>query len=317
MKSRPIAAIDIGTNTFRLLIGYVRFDPKTGNYSIEEVYSERIITRLGQGISQKGMISEAAIKKGVAVLKSFSEKISHHQVLKTSALATCALRDAENKDTFLNRSKEESGLEISIISGEEEARITSLGMLIDIEPPESALMADIGGGSTEIIFNSKGSFLSVNSLKLGVVYLADTYMKNDPPLNNDLIKMHDEISNKINTLIKPLKRSFTEKTVLVGTAGTVTSLASISLHLKTYDHNKIHNSKISFKKVKKIFDNISTITLKERAKYYALEPGRLDIIVPGTLILLNIMETFNFKELLVSDYGLREGILLDLHNRSK
>lgn len=315
MKTKPLAAIDIGTNTFRLLIAKVKPEVHKNNYNIKEIYSERIITRLGQGISESGSIKKGAITRSIIVLKKFSDIISHHHVYKTSAVATGALRDAKNSDEFLKKVKETTGLEIEIISGEEEAKKTASGMPIGITPPKTALMVDIGGGSTELIFTRLRKPLLAHSLNLGVVYLADRYMKNDPPLNKDLNKMGNKISQKIMPVAKSFTKLFSKDTAFIGTAGTVTTLAAITQHLAKFDHSKIHNSKIPLEKVRGIFSVISTITAKERIKYHPFEPARLDIIVPGTLILLKLMEAFGFKEIIVSNYGLREGVLLDLYEK--
>ena len=221
-------------------------------------------------------------------------------------------------------------------------------MLLGITIPKTALMADIGGGSTELIFIRQRKPELVHSLNLGVVYLADKYMKNDPPLKKDLGQMGRHISREIGTIVRPFselitarlgspkshnsrlgeppektklpvlaQRSGAGKTVFVGTAGTVTTLSAISQHLTKFEHNKIHNSKLTIEEIRNIFSKISTITAKERVKYHPFEPERLDIIVPGTIILLKILETFGFKEVIVSNYGLREGILLDLYEKIK
>lgn len=313
MKTEPLAAIDIGTNTFRLLIATVLYNPKTNKYKIKELYSERIITRLGQGLSENRLIKKSAINRGLSALKKFHDVISHYNVYETSAIATSALRDAKNKDEFLCNAKEKIGLEIKIISGREEAKKTSTGMLIDITAPESVLMVDIGGGSTELIFARQRKPVLAHSLKLGVVYLADRYMKNDPPLKEALNQMDNIISMKIMSKVRTFAKLLSKDTVLIGTAGTITTLAAMVQHLKKFDHSKVHNFKLGIKKIKNIFSVISTVTARERVKYHLFEPERLDIIVPGTFILLKLMETFGFKTVIVSNYGLREGILLDLY----
>lgn len=313
MKAKPLAAIDIGTNTFRLLIAEVKPGAKD-NYSIKELHSERIITRLGEGISKNGLIKKEAIDRSIAGLKKFIDIISRYHVNKTSAVATSALREAKNRDDFLKRVKETTGLEIETISGKEEARKTFSGVLAGITLPDTALIIDIGGGSTELILVQKRKPLLIHSLNLGVVHLADKYMKNDPPLKRDLVEMGSYISKKIKSIAKPYLEL---KTVLIGTGGSVTTLSAIIQHLRRYERTKIHNSRITLEKIKSIFSVLSTIPAKERVKYHPFEPQRLDIIVPGTLILLKLMEAFGFKEVIVSDYGLREGILIELYNRSR
>ncbi len=301
VKNKPLAVIDIGTNTFRLLIGEVHRNTKKNNYKIKAIHSERIITRLGEGVSESGLINKKALARGISALKKFSNIISQNQVHKTTALATSALRDAKNSAEFLKKAVETTGLEIKIISGREEAKKTASGMIIGITPAETALMADIGGGSTELILKRQKRPLLAHSVNLGVVHLADKYMTNDPPLKKNLAQMRKEIFQKIISITKPFKKLFSKDTVFIGTAGTVTTLAAITQHLTGFNHNKIHNSKIPIKKIRNIFNDISTITRKQRAKYHPFEPARLDIIVPGTFILLRLMETFGFKEVIVSD----------------
>ena len=328
MKDKTLAAIDIGTNTFRLLIANVNFNPRKDLYSINEIFSERVITRLGAGISRNGLLRKEAITKSLIVLGKFSDILSQYEVPKISAVATSALREAKNSDEFLKKTKAATGLNIKIISGEDEAKKTASGMLMDIPAPDTALMADIGGGSTELIFSRHGKPSFVHSLNLGVVYLADRYMKHDPPLKEDLIQMERCISQEIRKIVKPYLKLITSygrtavrpysklKTVFIGTAGTITTLAAVAKKLKIFEHKKIHHAILTRRKVENIFSAISGISSRERAEFIPFEPSRLDIIVPGTLILLKLMEIFNFKEITVSNYGLREGILIELYNKN-
>jgi len=321
VKNKLFAAVDIGTNTFRLLIAGVRYDRRKKIYTLRNIFSERIITRLGSGISRNGILSEEAITTSIAALVRFSNILSKYEVHKISAAATSALREARNRDEFVRRTKAEAGLYIKIISGKQEARTTASGMLMDIPAPEAALMADIGGGSTELIFSKHGKPSYVHSLDLGVVYLAGKYMRHDPPLKEDLIRMEQYISRKIRKIEKRYLRFIShdggEETVFIGTAGTVTTLAAMSHKLKDFEHGRIHNTRLTLQKVKNIFSSIASVSSRERAKFIPFEPSRLDIIVPGTLILLKLMEFFNFREIIVSNYGLREGVLIDLYRKNE
>jgi len=312
VKNKPLAVIDIGTNTFRLLIAEVH---KRKNYFIKEIHSERIITRLGEGVTKNRLIKKEAMKRGITALKKFNMLISQHRAQKVSAVATSALRKARNSSEFIKRIQETTGLKVKIISGRDEAKKTFSGMLAGITPPGTGLMVDIGGGSTELIFSIKDKPVLFHSLNLGVVYLADKYMKHDPPQEKDLREMVFEISKVIQSKSKPFTRLFSSDTVFIGTAGTITALAAIIQGLNTYVHNKIHKSKITIGEIQKIFSDFSSMTMKERAKLLPFEPSRFDIIVPGTLILLLLMKTFGLKKVMVSDYGLREGILLDLYRK--
>ena len=233
----------MGTNTFRLLIAEVQPDSFQNSYSIKEFCSKRIMTRLGEGIHDNGFIKREAIDKSITALKEFNDIISRYHVYKTSAVATSALREAENSGEFLGKAREIISFEIEVISGEEEAKLSAAGMLIDMAPPETALMVDIGGGSTELIFNARRKPLLIHSFNLGVVYLAGKYMINDPPLSEDLKHMEEEILQKINSTVKPFKKLFTRDTVFIGTVGTITALAAMSQNFTKFDYNKIYNFK--------------------------------------------------------------------------
>jgi len=314
VENRTFASIDIGTNTFRLLIAEIHRQDSTDNYSIREIYSERIITRIGEGLQESGTLTRTAIERSIETLQKFRDIISRHNVYRTSALATSALREAQNSASFLKEIKEKTGFEIEIISGDQEAEITASGMLIDMVKPHSALMIDIGGGSTELIVLRNNQPLLKQSLHLGVVYLAGVYMKHDPPLEKDLNRMGEEIAQQIASVAASFKELLSAETILIGTAGTVTTLAAVAQGLSSFDHTRIHNYKLPIETVNNIFSDIARIHSQERAASIPFEPERLDIIVPGTLILLTLMETFSFHEMTVSNYGLREGILIKLYN---
>lgn len=309
MKTKTLAGIDIGTNTFRLLIA------ETDGKNIKEVRSERIITRLGEGLAETGCLSEKAMERGMATIERLSEIISGHRVEAIHAVATSALREARNGGDFLRRAKESTGLDIEVISEEEEAKLTFLGMTMDMGIPNSAVLVDIGGGSTEFIFVREGQVVSTRSLKLGVVYLTDRYMRNDPPAREDIEEMKAEVFRNIAT-IRTAQGHTSRDTVFIGTAGTITTISAMAQGLSTFDHKRIHKYRLSLATVEEIFTIISGLSAGERAERYpVLESPRLDIIVPGTLILLEIMMTFGFKEVIVSDRGLREGIILKLYNK--
>ena len=331
MNNKSLASIDIGTNTFRLLIAKVNHSSTHNVYTIDKIYSGREVTRLGDGLHDNGLLTNAAIKRSIGVLKEFSAAISENNVYRTSAIATAALRKAVNSEEFLTMAQNEAGLEIEVISGEQEARITAAGMLMDFFPDKPALLLDIGGGSTELIRIESPSVVHrpspvkkigltppvVLSLNLGVVYLAGKYMKNDPPSRHMLASMGEEISAGVALAGEAFNSLISGKTVFIGTAGTVTALAAISQGLTDFNHDKIHNYELTLSAAKDIFTDISTMPAKERAKLIPFEPGRLDIIVPGTYILLKLMEAFGFSTIKVSNNGLREGILIELYNSVK
>ncbi len=311
------AAIDLGTNTFRLLIAEIDFAPAAQTYSFREIHSKRVITRLGDGIPDTGIISDISIQKGLDALETFSQSISDHNVRKYSACATSVLREARNSRNFIRKAKEISGLDIRTISGEEEARLTASGMVLDMEVPEEAIMIDIGGGSTELIHARYGVPALVQSIDLGVVYLANRYMTENPPSPEMIDNMEKEISDVISSYTSYFDQMTGNAAILIGTAGTITTLAAVSLNLTSFEHEKIHRARLSLETIRDIFSRISLMSSAERSRHIPYEPERLDIIVPGTLILLKLMERFGSSEIIVSDYGLREGIILELFRDGK
>jgi len=315
MQNKTVAAIDIGTNTFRLLIGIVHYDLDKNNYSFKEIASDRRITRLGEGMHESGDLSAEAMARGINALKDFSDIISANNVYQTSAVATSALRDAGNSAEFIRQVRDRTGIDINVITGEKEAELTASGILMDMVQPESLLMIDIGGGSTELIFtdNKRTSLMSLN---MGVVHLAAEYMKNDPPSADDLKRMEDEITGNLTQGTSEVINRITPETVMLGTAGTITALASMAQKLQAYDHDKIHNYRLTTDRIQEIFSEISLLSSDERAGHIPFEPSRLDIIVPGTLILLTLMKIFGFNDMIVSNYGLREGIIIDLYRNT-
>ncbi len=313
MTYMTYAAIDIGTNTFRLLIAEVRPGQGKENFVFREMHSARIITRLGEGLSKDRLLQEDARERGINALRQFSRLISEHKAKRTLAIATSALRNAGNSSEFIKSAKDSAGIEIEIISGEKEAAVTAAGMLMDIETPSSSLMLDIGGGSTEMIFTGADTQMKSESLDLGVVYLAEKYMKSDPPSSTDLEQLGKDISEKLESVRELFENLITPDTILMGTAGTITALAAALQQLEKYDHDRVHHFRMNVTDIKNIYSEMTRMTTAERSNLLPFEPSRLDIIVPGTLILLTLMSIFRFNEIVVSNYGLREGILAELY----
>jgi exopolyphosphatase/guanosine-5'-triphosphate,3'-diphosphate pyrophosphatase len=313
--SRKLASIDIGTNTFRLLVCEIRKNQGDNTYSLNEIHSMRAVVRLGEGVSAGRRLNREAISRSVRVLRQFMEAAAKYEVSAVRAVATSALREASNGDDFIARAQDEAGIDVKIISGEEEARLTALGMLFDLDIPASALLIDIGGGSTELIFTRHKAPLKFGSRKIGVVYLAEKYMLSDPPAADDIRGMEDEIMCAIEDYARGFRKLTDDSTVLIGTAGTITALSAMSLKLDRYDRQQVHHSTLTLTQVEETYNALAAASSAERQRLMPFEPQRLDIIVPGAFILLSLMRVFNKKDLTVSDYGLREGILIDMYQK--
>jgi exopolyphosphatase/guanosine-5'-triphosphate,3'-diphosphate pyrophosphatase len=308
-----LAAIDVGSNTFRLLIGNV------DKGRIDDVLYERRITRLGNGVNQTGKLQDKNVEASISALREFSSIISKHSVKHVKAVATSALREASNSDFFIRKTSSETGISIEVISGEKEAELTLKGIILSL--PESSaithhplLIFDIGGGSTEWILYTENSPVDMGSIPVGVLKLTGIFMKTDPPSVENITELTREISSHLDSLKFMIGNRIDKQTRLIGTAGTFATIASIDLGLETYAREKIHLHTISLARLQMIQKKLITLPLIERKKVKGLEPERADLIIPGIQFTINVMEVFNFNELIVSDYGLLEGILIEILN---
>jgi len=308
-----LASIDIGSNTIRLLIG------KIENKKIVRQRCEMTITRLAAGINGTGVLNAENIEKSISVLKEFSRLISKYKVTGIKAVGTSALREAKNSKEFISKILSETGIKTEVISGHEEAELTAKGVLFDIQNSGSSFIVDIGGGSTEWIFckNSSPSRrvespTRMGTIPTGVVKLFDSHIKSDPPSKDDRASLKKETGTVLDRLKENMGDSINSSTVFIGTAGTITTLAAIDLGLETYNHEKIHAHKISLKSLYEISERLLSLPLRQRKKLRGLEPERADLIIPGILFTINIMETLGVTEMFVSDNGLLEGVLLRL-----
>lgn len=304
-----LAGIDIGTLTCRLLIGRV-----AGDGRLTEVHSDRRILRLGEGVDRDHLLRSDAMARVVEALRDWRTVINSHHVDAQIAVATSAVRNARNREEFLGRVKQEVGFDVEIISGEEEARRTLLGIRSGLPTGISSMLGlDIGGGSTEFMLDRPGHAPIIRSIEIGVVRLTERLFTSDPP-TADEIQAARELITKEAEQARAILGELGGVT-LVGTAGSITTLAAMAQKLTTYEPIRIHNYRLSLETVRGIEQQLLGRTKVQRREMPGLEAGREDVVVAGTLILCGVMETLGFSEGLVSDVGLREGILLDLSGR--
>lgn len=309
-----LASIDIGTNTVRLLIAHI---DENGNMS--DVLVRRAITRLGGGFAG-GRLHHESKRRTLDALADFAQIIAAHGVLNVRCAATSVIREATDGKDFIDEIKNETGLVVDVISGELEASLTLKGVLSQLDKVEDhALVFDIGGGSTEYILAEKGEVMELKSLNMGVVSLTEGCLKSDPPSESDVSDISARVDNFVSALKKdmPSLNNINGKSdvMLVGTAGTITTLAAMDQELDIYDSRKINNCRLTKETVSRLFDSLLAKTYMERAVMPGLEEGRADLIIAGTIIVLRTMEDLGFDEMVVSDYGLLEGLLLDLAER--
>ncbi len=303
-----LAAIDIGTNTLRLLLAEISAG------ALREIHSDRRITRLGQDLCRTGRISLSARDRSIAALADFNRSMTRYGTDHVAAVGTSALRNASNADDFITAVREITGIEIRVISGEEEARLTLLGVTraLDIRN-KRALVMDIGGGSTELILSRPEGRSRVISLPLGAVYLTEHFLKGDPPAADEMEQARRMIESELD------KHGWLEHVsadvVLIGTAGTITTLAAMNMKLTDYDPARINGARLSRKSIDGLVSVLSSTAVRDRQTLPGLEPGREDIILAGAVVCREIMNRLGFQQVQVSDWGLREGILFDLYDR--
>ncbi|MCS6298202.1 MAG: Ppx/GppA family phosphatase [Nitrospira sp.] len=306
---RILAGIDIGTLTCRLEIAAV-----TSEGHITKLRSDRRILRLGQGVDRDRLLRPDAMERVAATLKDWRQLIDEHQVQATAVVATSAVRDARNREEFLNLIAREAGLQVEIISGEEEARRTMLGIRSGLPAGVTDMLAiDIGGGSTECILDRPGQPPIVRSIDIGVVRLSERVLQSDPPTAEELRQARNWIQNEteaaVATMPVPIGLTF------VGTAGTITALAAMAQQLPAYEPARIHNYVLTLDEVKRLEAQLLSRSKQQREGLPGLERGREDVIVAGVIILRTMMEMLGMEKVLVSDLGLREGVLLELASR--
>ncbi|HJW41873.1 MAG TPA: Ppx/GppA phosphatase family protein [Rhizomicrobium sp.] len=313
-----VAALDLGTNNCRLLVA--RSTPR-GELRVVDSFSR--IVRLGEGVAQSGRLSEAAMARTIEALKVCAGRLSTNGVKRVRAVATEACRRAENAGELVSRARNETGIVLEIISSSEEARLAAIGCapLLDAES-EGGLIFDIGGGSTEIIWMKRSGrgqsrVLAATSQPLGVVTLAESW--SGAPLDRTgFARMRDGLVDHL----RPVKVEMESAAVfdpythhLLGTSGTVTTLAAIALGLARYERNRVDGSWHSCRDIAAVVDRLIDLDLKARGRIGCVGPDRADLIVPGCAIFTAILALWPCERLRVADRGLREGMLRELMGR--
>jgi exopolyphosphatase / guanosine-5'-triphosphate,3'-diphosphate pyrophosphatase len=301
---KKIASIDIGSNTVRLLI--LEFD---ANQNFQIRVSRRIITRLGEGMDSHGKLMEPRISATLSALAVFQKDCLDHGNPPIHSVATSAVREASNGKEFVRLARESTGIEIEIIPWEEEARLTLEGVFWKISHENrKTLTIDIGGGSTEFILSEGKNIISFCSSPLGVVRLTEKFIHQHPVDNTEYINLSLHLRNELLSVKKKLSALMPQ--VLIGTAGTVTTLAALKENIYPYDPEKVHNTLLPRQDVETLLQDLKQKSLNERLALKPLEKGREDLIIAGTAIVLATMQTFQRDALLVSEYSLREGVIL-------
>lgn len=298
------AAIDIGTNTVLLLVAEVK------GGVIVPVHEEHRVPRLGKGVDTDKNINEAATDRVISALKEYKELLSkeYTDLESVTVTATSAVRDARNREEFMQAVKSETGFDIRLLSGKEEAEWTAQGALSVLNNVSSnVLIIDIGGGSTEVAVLSGSEIADAHSFDMGSVRFTERFLKNDPPNEEQIRACRKEIKNLLdNRPFELQKNSF-----LVGVAGTVTTLAGISLGLIDYQPKILNGYRLSLESIQYVIEQFAEKPSEEILKKHPVYlKGRADIFLAGMLILEGFMEQEGLSELIVSTGGIRHGAIL-------
>jgi exopolyphosphatase/guanosine-5'-triphosphate,3'-diphosphate pyrophosphatase len=301
-----LVSMDIGSNSIRLLVGESR------GGAVFPLRYERAPTRLARGLEKTGLLGREAMDNTLVVLKDFLRIVKEYGDCRLRAVGTSALREAKNAGDFLSRLKEMTGIDVKTVSGQEEAELTAMGVLSASHDISTSLIVDIGGGSTELIFCSLKDTIARETLRAGVVKLLEKHIRSDPPSADDMRSLDAECEDVANDARDRFQNHIRGDTVLIGTAGTATTLAGMDLGLEIYDRKKVHMHKIPLERLRTISENLISLPLKERALTKGLEPARADLIIAGIRLTIKFMERMGFSDILISDHGLLEGVLLSI-----
>lgn len=284
-----IGAIDIGTNSTRLLIA------DYSHQGIQEIYRELHTTRIGEGMKQSQGIKPQGLERTIACLQAYQKKCALYQVENIVAVATSAVRDAANRQQVLEEIKEKTGLDVQVLSGKEEAQLSYLGAIGgEVVEGIPKVVVDIGGGSTELIYPTPQG-IEFKSANLGAVRLKE---------NRDL-------ESKVQAILKELLTpQFPTNFNLIGVGGTITTLAAIKLELETYDTQQVDGFNLTCEEIVQIYNQLVSMSLADRKKLKGLQPARADIITYGTLILKEFLSMLKKAEITVSDKDILQGIII-------
>ncbi|BBC74411.1 exopolyphosphatase [Altererythrobacter sp. B11] len=305
------AAIDLGTNNCRLLIAR----PADDNFVVIDAFSR--VVRLGEGLAQTGRLSQEAMDRAVGALRICSEKLRKRNVHLARSVATEACRRASNGMEFIERVRSETGIQLDIITAEEEARLAVLGCHVLLEDgPGPAMIFDIGGGSTELVLIESGApvprILDWQSVPWGVVSLSETIGLEEGDRDHRLSRygeMRRIVTESFAEFAARIAHHHNDALRLLGTSGTVTTLASLHLNLPQYDRRAVDGLIVPAKAMRSISDRLSGMSPDERRTLPCIGRERADLVVAGCAILESILDIWPAPRLGVADRGIREGIL--------
>ena len=299
-----VAAIDCGTNSIRLLIADI-----DGN-NFREIVRDMEIVRLGQGVDQTGQFHPDAIARTLAAVDKFAAEIAKRGVEKIRFCATSATRDATNRHLFVDGVRQRLGIELEVISGDEEAALSFAGAIKDLDPSNGPfLVVDIGGGSTEFVFGTS-TVEAARSVNIGCVRMSERHFASDPATPEQIEAARTDIQAAIAqaAAVVPITKAKT----LVAVAGTATTVAAAALDLPEYDRYAIHLARISAQQTHDAATMFATKTREQRISLGYMHPGRVDVIAAGSLVLSEIIKATGATKFVASESDILDGMAFSL-----
>lgn len=296
------AAIDIGTNSMRLLIS----EYEDGKFIKRDKFINT--TRIGKNVDNQGVISKDAIEKNIDALLKFYNQAKENECEDIYIIGTSALRDSKNKNEFVKKAKDKLNANVDIIDGDMEANMGFMGVLSGLEDKkEDILVIDIGGGSTEFIVGNEQGIKFSKSENVGAVRMSEKFLTKDPIDEDEYQQMKDYIYKTLLNTLNIINEFDIKK--IIGIGGTITTLASMHLKLEEYDMKKTHNLNLDTKDLKRQIDLLMPLNKEQKRNIKGLQPKRADIINAGFAILEIILDNFYIDNLYVSEYDNLEGLI--------
>jgi exopolyphosphatase/guanosine-5'-triphosphate,3'-diphosphate pyrophosphatase len=322
-----VAVFDVGTNTTRLLVaegdaggfaGEGQSGPggRDGAAPVKEIDRRLIFTRLGQGVDASRRLRPEAIARTVAALEELRGVAAGLGAERFRLGATSAVRDAANREEFVEAARAAIAVEPEVLSGEAEARLSYLGATADLPAGTASahggrcLVTDIGGGSTEFVAGSGASVEARISLDVGSVRLTERHLASDPPAAGELRALEDDVDAALGAVAEAIPDAGDSR--FVGVAGTVTTLAALVQGLEHYDSSRVHHFRLTVDDVEAQYRRLAALPVAERVKIPCLPPSRADVIVAGTAILRRSMAFWSFEDLVVSERDILDGLAQEL-----
>jgi exopolyphosphatase/guanosine-5'-triphosphate,3'-diphosphate pyrophosphatase len=294
--------VDVGTNSTRLLVAEVR------DGRVAEIERRSSVTRLGRGVDLSGRLSNEAVE---ATCEAIAEYVSLYRdagAEAVDAIATSAVRDAENGSAFVAELRERFALSARVLDGEEEASLTYLGATAERPPGEPTLVIDIGGGSTELVIGVEERIDFHASLQAGVVRQTERHISGDPPAAIEL----ESLAADVRGLIQDAAGTAPDPSAAIAVAGTPTSLAAVEMELEPYDPERIHGHSLSLGSIQRMLSQLASLPLAERIQVAGLHPDRAPTIVAGVVILVETMRAFGLERIAVSEHDILYGAAIAL-----